>query len=254
MSLKLITLFTFQLSYLDLATLYFVALLIGMAKTGVHGTGMVAVPLLAIVFGGKLSTGIMLPILCIADLFGVIYYHRHANWHHLTRLFPWAALGIFLGTYIGDQINDELFRLIMGLIILVGLGTMIWQEKSSHRKIPKGLWFAAAMGIAGGFTTMVGNLAGPVMALYLFTMRLPKNSYIGTAAWFFLVINLFKIPFHVFVWETITLNSFLVDLITIPAIAVGAFLGVKIVGKIPEQYYRWFIIVTTALASLVMII
>jgi hypothetical protein len=46
-----------------------------MSKTGVHGAGMVAVPMLASIFGGQLSSGIMLPILCLADVMGVWYYH-----------------------------------------------------------------------------------------------------------------------------------------------------------------------------------
>tara|TARA_Y100000310_G_scaffold295960_1_gene327793 strand:- start:171 stop:923 length:753 start_codon:yes stop_codon:yes gene_type:complete len=249
----LVELFSFALDYSDLALLFVVALLIGMSKTGVHGAGMAAVPFLAMIFGGKGSTGLLLPILCMADIFGVSYYHRHTHWSHLIKLFPWAAAGVIIGTYVGDSIDDSMFRLIMGVIILGSLVIMIWQERSKSKKVPEGLWFAALLGMLGGFTTMVGNLAGSVMALYLLTMRLPKNEYIGTAAWFFLVVNLFKVPFHVFFWETITWNSFYLDLITIPAVVVGAFLGIWVVKKIPELYYRWFIIGTTALAALLMV-
>lgn len=249
----MIDLFSYQLTTTGLSIFFFVTLLIGMSKTGIHGAGMAAVPLLAIVFGGKASSGIMLPMLCIADVFAVIYYHRHAQWRHLIRLFPWAALGVFVGTYVGGQINDQVFRLIMAFIIMTSLAIMIWMERPQKKHIPRGLWFAALLGVAGGFTTMVGNLAGSVMALYLLTMRLPKNQYIGTAAWFFMIINWFKIPFHVFIWETITLESFLLNLTAIPGIALGAFVGVYIVKKIPEDTYRWFIIFTTALAALLMI-
>lgn len=250
----MIELFSFPLSYSGLALFLTVALLIGMAKTGIHGAGMAAVPLLAIVFGGKLSSGIMLPILCIADVFGVLYYHRHTRWSHLVQLFPWAVLGVILGTYVGEKINDEVFRVIMAVVILCSLGIMIWQERSKEKHIPQGLWFAAVLGILSGFTTMVGNLAGSVMALYLLTMRLPKNEYIGTAAWFFMIINWFKIPFHVFAWETITLDSFFLNLIALPVIAVGAWLGIMIIRKIPGPKYRWFIIGMTTLAAILMIV
>lgn len=249
----MIELFSFHLSHSDLGLLLLVALLIGMSKTGVHGAGMAAVPFLAMIFGGKNSTGLLLPILCMADIFGVSYYHRHTKWSHLFKLFPWAALGVIVGTYVGDRIDDSSFRLIMGVIILGSLVIMIWQERSKNNRIPEGWWFAALLGVLGGFTTMVGNLAGSVMALYLLTMRLPKNQYIGTAAWFFLVLNLFKVPFHVFVWETISWDSFLLDLTTLPAVVIGAFLGIWIIKKIPETYYRWFIIATTALAAILMV-
>lgn len=231
-----------------------VALFIGMAKTGVHGTGILAVPLLATVFGGQQSTGILLPMLMLADVMGVVYYHRHASWHHLKILFPWAALGVIVGTLVGSYINDEVFKLIMGAIILISVLIMIWLEKSSHQdEVPTNKLFAHGMGIAGGFTSMVGNLAGSVMGIYLLSTRLPKNAYIGTAAWFFMVVNWFKFPFHVFVWHTISINTLLFDLVTLPVILLGAFLGIVIIKKVSEKIFRWFIIVMTLVASMGMI-
>ncbi len=101
---------------------------------------------------------------------------------------------------------------------------------------------------------MVGNLAGSIMALYLLSMRLPKNEYIGTAAWFFLVINLFKVPFHVFSWQSIDLNSFLLNLLGLPFIALGAYMGIVIVKRISDTHYRYFIIAMTAIAAAFMLI
>lgn len=101
---------------------------------------------------------------------------------------------------------------------------------------------------------MVGNLAGTVMAVYFLSMRLPKNSFIGTTAWFFMVMNCFKLPFHFFVWRTINMNTFLVDLITLPAIIIGAWLGIIIVKNIGEKTYRWFIIGMTIVAATYMLI
>lgn len=93
------------------------AFLIGMAKTGVHGAGMAAVPLLALAFGGKASSGIALPMLIMADIFAVAYYHRHANWGLLLKLFPWAAGGVIIGTAMGTFIDDQQFRFLMGIKI-----------------------------------------------------------------------------------------------------------------------------------------
>jgi uncharacterized membrane protein YfcA len=249
-----ITLFSYSLSFTEISIVLLVALFIGMAKTGVHGTGILAVPLLATVFGGQQSTGILLPMLMLADVMGVVYYHRHASWHHLKILFPWAALGVIVGTLVGGYINDEVFKLIMGAIILISVLIMIWLEKSSHQdEVPTNKLFAHGMGIAGGFTSMVGNLAGSVMGIYLLSTRLPKNAYIGTAAWFFMVVNWFKFPFHVFVWHTISINTMLFDLVTLPVILLGAFLGIVIIKKVSEKIFRWFIIVMTLVAAMGMI-
>ena len=250
----LLTLFSFHLSYLGLTLILMVALLIGMAKTGVHGAGMMSVPLLANVFGGQLSSGIMLPILVMADVMGVWYYHRHASWKHLRILFPWAALGVILGTITGNYINDHGFKIIMAFIIVVSVVIMLWLEKGHQEEVPHKKWFGIATGVAGGFTSMVGNLANSVMAVYLLAVKLPKNAFIGTTAWFFLVVNWFKVPFHIFAWHTITWNSLLLDLITLPAIGLGALLGVVIVRSLSEKIYRWFIISMTIIAALFMVI
>ncbi len=245
--------FSYQLSIFDIVLVGLVALFIGMAKTGVHGAGMMAVPMLAAVFGGQLSSGIMLPMLCLADIFGVWYYHKHASWDLLRKLFPWAAIGTLIGTVVGVYINDEIFRIIMAVIIVASVGIMIWLERGRKEDVPNYVWFAALMGVAGGFTSMVGNLAGSVMAIYFLSMRLPKKAYIGTTAWFFMVINWFKIPFHVFAWETITLDTLYLSLATLPAIILGAYLGIGLVKIIPEKVYRWFIIGMTLLAAIMML-
>ena len=226
----------------------------GMSKVGVNNIGMIAVSILAILFGGKNSSGIMLPILIMADVFGVSYYHRHAQWTHLKKLIPFAAIGIILGTILGEIINDRSFRQIMGVVIFLSVSIMIWLQRRGDKGIPEHRWFARSIGILGGITTMIGNLAGSVMALYVLAMRLPKNQFIGTAAWFFLVINLIKVPFHVFVWNTISFNTILLDLTLLPVIGIGAFLGIQIVRKIAEKSYRYFIIIMTGLAAVVMVI
>ena len=249
----MIELFEFTFSRNEFLLFLLVAVFIGMSKTGIHGAGMMAVPLLALVFGGQQSSGILLPILCLADVMGVLYYHRHASWYHLKKLFPWAALGTVLGTVVGGMIDDQAFRLVMAVIIFVSVGIMIWLERGRREAVPDNKWFASLTGVAGGFTSMIGNLATSVVAIYFLTMRLPKNAFIGTTAWFFLVINWFKLPFHIFSWETITWNTFLLDLATLPFIGVGAFLGIVIVKKIKDRAYRWFIIVMTVVAALFMV-
>ncbi len=250
----MITILLYQLSYAELAGIGLVALLIGMAKTGVNGAGMLAVPLLASIFGGQRSSGILLPMLVLADVLGVWYYHRHASWQHLKILFPWAAVGVIGGTLIGSYFNDSVFKMVMAIIIVVSVIIMLWLEKwGTSENIPKQKSFVVATGIAGGFTSMVGNLAGSVMSVYLLSIRLRKNEFIGTTAWFFLVVNWFKIPFHVFVWHTITIDTVLFDLLTLPLIIFGAYLGILIVKRLIETMYRWFIIGMTLIAAIRML-
>ena len=250
----MIQLFSFELTYYEFTLFIIVGVLIGMAKVGISGMGMIAVPLLAIVFGGRNSSGIMLPILIMADVFGTIYYRKHTQWKHLIKLLPSSIIGVIIGTFTGRLIPDNTFKLIMGITILISIFILLWLEFSKSKWMPKGMWFAAIIGIAVGFTTMVGNLAGSVMALYLLANNMPKNRFIGTAAWFFIVLNILKVPFHVFSWHTIEWKTLLLDLTLLPAIALGAFLGIRIVHKMSDKSYRYFILIMTVVAAFFMII
>ncbi len=231
------------------------ALMTGMTKTGINGLGLVSVPLMALAFGARESTGILLPILIIADIYAVIYYHRSAEWKLILKILPAALVGIGVGIVTGQLISAASFRLLLSVVVLSMIAIMIIRDiRKSKEHVPNTWWFAIVMGLVGGFATMIGNAAGPVFAVYLLSMRLTKNAFIGTGAWFFFIVNVFKVPFHIFVWETITWQTFQYDLIALPVIVLGGFLGVKLVKLFPEKVYRWFVIVTTCLSATLLLI
>ena len=230
------------------------AFIIGLSKAGLKGVDMLSVTLMAIVFGSKSSTGIVLPLLCMADIAAVTYYHRHAQWKHFWKLTPWMALGILLGVFLGKDMNETVFRKIMAVIILVTIVIIIWMEYRKSKTVPTNPLFVISTGIAAGFTTMLGNLAGAFSNLYFLAMRMEKNDFIGTAAWIFLFMNLFKLPFQVFYWKNITEQSIKTDLVLIPTLALGFWLGLKIVGRIKDEHYRKLIIFLTLIGAVVMLI
>lgn len=245
---------------LDFSTLQWILLavcgmLIGMSKVGVPGVSMLVVPALALIFGGKASTGILLPMLMMADLFGVGYYHRHAEWKYLWKLLPWAFVGIGIALWVGEVVNDTWFKNIIAILVFLCIGLMLWHDRKKGQNLfPDTWWFSAMMGILGGFATMIGNVAGPIFAIYLLAMHLPKNSFIGTGVWFFLIVNFSKFPLHIFVWKTINLDTLTLDLMLLPAIAFGAFAGIKLVQKISEKLYRTAVIIVTALSAFLLLI
>jgi len=229
--------------------------MVGMAKTGIAGLGLLFVPVMAFAYGAKASTGLLLPMLSMGDVFGVAYYRRHAETKHLVRLLPWAVLGLASGVTVGATLPDNDFKRLLGVIVLVLTALMVWQDtRKDQTSVPKGWWFPAVAGVFAGFATMVGNAAGPVMSLYLLSMRLPKNAFIGTSAWFFLVINLVKIPLQILFWGNISLESLTIDLLALPFIALGAFVGLKIVGHLPERAFKVFVLVMTGLTALVLLL
>ena len=227
------------------------AFILGLAKAGLKGIDMLNVTIMALVFGGKASTGIVLPLLCAADIAAVIYYHRHAQWKHFWKLLPWMAAGILIGVYAGKDMNEILFRKIMAVIIVITIVIMLVMELKKNTNISAHPLFAASTGVAAGFTTMLGNLAGAFANVYFLAMRMPKNDFIGTAAWVFLVINLFKLPFQIFFWKNITVHSLQTDLLLLPALAIGFVCGIKIVRHIKDDNYRKLVMLLTVAGAVV---
>jgi hypothetical protein len=192
-------------------------------------------------------------MLCVADLFAVLYYHRHADWKHILKLLPWTLIGLVAALFLGSNISDKQFKMLIAVTVFASLGVMVWQDYiRKSDEVPSGIWFSVLFGFGAGFSTMIGNAAGPIMAIYLLSARLPKNMYIGTGAWFFLIINYLKVPLQVIFWKNISFPTLSLNLIMVPAIAIGAFLGYKLVKIIPDKAYRIFILVSTALSAFMM--
>jgi len=228
----------------------FAALLLGMGKSGLKGLGAVIVTLMAIVFGGKASTGVLIPMMILADVFAVIYYHRHTQWFFLKKLLPTMLVGVLLGVYLGNHISEELFKRVMAIFILISVAVMFWMDRTKTIKVPKHWFFSSSMGLLSGVTSMIGNLAGAFTSIYLLAIRLPKNEFIGTAAWLFFIINVFKLPFHIYSWETVTPASLKINLMLAPVVVLGFFAGVKVVQYINNDLYRKFILVVTGIGAI----
>jgi len=239
-------------SLLDWSLILVAAFIIGLSKAGLKGIDMMNVTIMAIVFGGKASTGIVLPLLCVADIMAVKYYHRHAQWSHFWKLIPWMMIGILIGVYVGKDLNEVVFRKLMAIIIISTVIIMLVLEFRKSVTVPANKLFVANMGLIAGFTTMLGNLAGAFSNIYFLAMRMPKNDFIGTAAWLFLVINLFKLPFQVFYWKNINLVTLQTDLLLLPALIGGFWAGLKIVSKIKDDSYRKVVILLTLMGAIVM--
>ena len=168
-------------------------------------------------------------------------------------MIPWMIFGVMIGVFYGYNINENSFRIGMAVIILFSVILMYSWNRKKNKTVPTHGVFAGALGITAGFTTMVGNLAGAFTNLYFLAQKLPKNEFIGTAAWLYFLINIFKLPLHIFVWETVQLESLKISLLLAPFVALGLYVGVKLVKKIKENAYRKLILLFTAIGALIII-
>ena len=226
------------------------AFLLGLGKAGIKGIAVFIVVLFVYAFGARASTGILLPLLLVGDVFAVLYYRQYTHWPQVFRMLPWMAIGVLLATYGATFLDETMFTFLMAGLILLATTLMGYWEFRPLKKVPTHWGFAGFLGILAGFTTMIGNLAGAVVNIYFLALRFPKNAFIGTTAFIFFFINLFKIPFHVWVWETIQWESLTVSLIFIPVELLGLYFGLRWVQLMGDSNYRKLILTLTAIGTI----
>lgn len=224
-----------------------IALGIGMSKSGVAGLGILAAvlaPMLLEKEGARAASGFVLPMLIFADVAALLMFRRHANWPHLWKLFPWTAIGVVIGWLTLGRINDAQAKHLIGGIVLALIalhyGWKKWgapKSGATDTAAEPVLWLAAVAGLLAGFTTLVANAAGPVMIIYLFAMRLPKMEFLGTTAWFFALLNLFKVPFMIHL-GLIGQTSFSTNLVLLPAVIAGAFAGRWLAQRMNQKVFE----------------
>ncbi|MCF3649163.1 sulfite exporter TauE/SafE family protein [Synoicihabitans lomoniglobus] len=225
------------------------AMFIGVSKTAIGGLGMVSVTIFANIIPAREASGFVLPLLICGDLVAVKSYRAHTQWRHLLRLFPWAAGGVVLGWIAMGRIDDRQASLLIGLIVIVMIGIHLWRRRKSGQEEKLGYAFAATIGVLAGFTTLIANAAGPLMAIYLLAMRLPKMEFMGTGAVFFFLINLFKVPFMMNL-GLINGGSFTGNLVLAPAVFIGALIGRKLLTKIDQRLFENLALGMSAIAGL----
>lgn len=225
------------------------ALLVGISKTGIAGLGLLFVVIFTQIMPAKQATGIVLPLLCFGDLIAVASYRQHTQWRFLWKLFPWTAGGVLIGFFALGRIDDHQTKVLIGVIILCLLAVHLARRQGAVKEEEQhAWWFAPTIGVLAGFTTLVANAAGPLMVIYLLAMRLPKMEFVGTGAVFFMLLNLFKVPFMVNL-GLINAASFSINLWLAPAVFLGAWVGRKILVKLDQRLFENLALALSAAAG-----
>lgn len=253
------------------------ALIVGFSKTALPGAATLAAGAFALAMPAKESTAALLLLLILGDMTALWVYRREPDWRTLVRLLPSAMVGVIIGVFFFAAVDDVTVRVTIG-VILLALVTLTLVRRAqaarrtaaqaeasdappatraeSERGSRKGASATAqgiGYGLLGGFTTMVANAAGPVMSLYLLMMRMPVLTFLGTSAWFFAVINFFKLPFSaglgLFTAETLAMDALLV-----PVVLLAAFAGAKVARRISQSVFDKLVLGLTVLAAIGLLI
>ena len=253
------------LTVLDWILLGLAAMVLGFSKTGLPGSGILAVPLVASVFGGRLSIGTTVPLLILGDCFGVYFYRKSARFDHLLKLLPWVMGGFLVGCttlyYLGHlHLKSDPLNPIIGTFVLLMLLLSRLRGKLGEKLVPTTPAGEAATGILAGFTTMVSNAAGPVMQIYLLATKIPTEELLGTGAIFFFTVNSSKIPFYLWLsaenpgqplWSQASLTAVAC---VIPCLLLGAYLGRVFLPVIPQKWFNRAVLILAAVGAIKLIL
>ncbi|MGW7264066.1 sulfite exporter TauE/SafE family protein [Streptomyces sp. NPDC054842] len=254
------TMTLWHISPWQFAALAAAALLVGFSKTAVSGANTVSLAIFAAVLPARASTGVLLPVLIVGDVLAVLTYRRHAHWPTLWRLFPAVAAGVVLGTLFLVWADDGVVRTSIGAILLFMAAVTLWRRRAADPEpepdsvaTRTGRIKARSYGVLGGFTTMVANAGGPVMSLYLLSAGFRKLGFLGTSAFFFLIVNVSKVPFSVGL-GLIDGNSLLLDAALAAFVVPGALLGKWAVHHINQRLFERLVIAATIVGGVQLLV
>jgi hypothetical protein len=227
----------------------------GLSKAGLAGVGLFHVVVFALLFGARESTGYVLPLLVAGDICAVVALHQHVRWDYVRRMLPPACLGVAAAALFMGQISDSSFKPLIGWIVLLlaamqaaRLRWADWMGAVPHTRAA--VW---VIGLTAGAATMLANAAGPIISLYCVAVGLPKFEVVGTLAWFFFIVNVFKLPFSAGL-GLIRSDTLLLNAVLVPAVMVGVFSGRWIVHRLPQRVFDLLMLAFATIAALRLIL
>lgn len=238
-----------ELSPAMIAVMCAAAFAIGIAKSGIAGIVTFVTPFVAMTMPARMATGIMLPLMIASDIVAVSYWKRKAEWNILKWILPGSVVGLALGFVLLKNIDDETFKPILGIFIIlitflgIGLKYFKFTVRADNRAVSSGV------GLVAGFFAMLANAASPIIAMYLLAIGLKKEDFAGTNAWFLMAANVFKIPFSLAL-GTLQISHLGFDALIFPLSLAGLALGIRFVKRIPQKTFNIVIQILSILAGL----
>ncbi|MEL6191845.1 MAG: sulfite exporter TauE/SafE family protein [Bacteroidota bacterium] len=230
------------------------AFLVGISKGGLKGTGPIIILLMGIPHGMKAATGIIVPLIIVGDLIAISYFYKYVRKEHIWRFLPFAVLGVLIATWAGKDLSELVFKKLLAILIILGLAIMFLWERYGKKNLNPNLLFTGTLATGAGFYSMMGNFAGSLSNIYFLLTKMPKLELIGTSTMIFFFVNLIKLPFHIFVWHTITWDTLKLDAYLILPIFIGFFVAKKIVHLISEKFYRIYLYTLIIVGAIMVLI
>jgi uncharacterized membrane protein YfcA len=227
-----------SLSALAWAGLVIGAMIVGVSKTGLPGANTLGIALFAAALPAKESTGAMLLLLILGDVMALSLYRRHADWKTIIRLAPSVIAGLALGAIFLALVGDTWVKRSIGVLLIVVVLLTLWRRRGAEVRPGRG--------------SAIANAGGPPMSMYFLASRFSVHTFLGTAAWFFAIINIVKLPISIGL-GIITVPTLWIDLILVVPVLVGAAIGRYLITKLSQKTFETIVVVLTLVGAVYLV-
>lgn len=226
--------------------------LVGLAKGGFTGLGALGTPLMALGMRDPVrAAAILLPILIAQDVVGVTAFRRTWSGRILAIMLPGAVVGIGLGYLLAATISEAAVMAVLGVISILFGAYRLWADHGGRisAATDSPAWVGTLFGIATGFTSQIAHAGGPPFQMWVMPRKLDRDTFVGTSAIFFAVVNWMKVPAYAALGQ-FTLANAAATVILLPVAVLSSLAGVKLVRKVPMQRFYaivyWLMIIAGA--------
>jgi len=209
------------------------------------GFSLFTLPALVIFLGPKTAVPVIVLLNAVSNV--PLYIHSR-KWSSLRRIWPVVVAGVAtmpIGTYLLLILDTSVLKLIVGVVICLFALAFLLGLRREIRRERLGL---VSAGLLSGVLNGLISTGGPPVILFLSNQGIPKDSFRANLITYFLFINAATLPAH-FAGGLLSLEVFQYAAVFIPALAVGALVGIKLVGHIPEATFRKSVLALVAVAG-----
>lgn len=227
--------------------------ILGLAKGGFAGLGMLAVPLMSLAVSPVEAAAIVLPILLVQDVVSVWAFRKTWDGRSIAILLPGAAVGILLGYLLAARVSTAAVELAVGLTS-IAFGAVQLRKSLQAVREPRHVpdWVGVACGIGAGFTSQIAHAGGPPFQFYLMPKHLPRDVFIGTSSIFFAIVNWLKVPAYLALGQ-FTSRNLQTAAVLLPLAILTTLLGVWVIRRLsgPRFYQVMYVLLILVGARLV---
>ena len=212
-------------------------LIFGISKGGFGGgMGIMAVPMMALVIHPSVAAGILLPLLILMDAIGAWAYRHRFDRRIISTMLPGALVGVAAASLVFHYLNEDLIRIVLGLIATGFAADYFLRDQSSVPPKPHRPAHATFWGVLSGFTSTVAHSGGPPANIYLLPLRLDKSVFVGSMIMLFALVNLSKlVPYALL--GLFAGTNLLASLVLAPVAAIGMLLGIWLHGRTNQRVF-----------------